>query len=100
MHNENLYFWTHSHTFGQDKKRHGEVRTIIVIAITSVMMIIEIGTGIVFCTLALLADGMHMAYDRTLSINAQFTRVNEHFWRRYGAKIKVSWSSNFPINRS
>ena len=71
MHNENLHLWIHSHTFGQDKKRHGEVRTIIVIAITSVMMIIEIGAGIVFGSMALLADGMHMAsLAIALSINA------------------------------
>ena len=39
--------WQHGHGFGQDQKRPGEVRTIIVIAITGAMMVVEIATGIV-----------------------------------------------------
>jgi cation diffusion facilitator family transporter len=62
--------WQHSHTFGQDQKRPGEVRTIIVIAITGAMMVIEIATGILFGSMALLADGLHMAsHAAALSIN-------------------------------
>ncbi|MBK1876868.1 CDF family Co(II)/Ni(II) efflux transporter DmeF [Pelagicoccus mobilis] len=51
----------HSHTFGQDQQKAGERRTIIVIAITFAMMIIEIGAGIRYGSMALLADGLHMA---------------------------------------
>lgn len=51
----------HDHSFGQDVKRSGESRTLIVIVITSVMMVVEISTGIAFGSMALLADGMHMA---------------------------------------
>jgi Co/Zn/Cd efflux system component len=62
--------WQHGHTFGQDQKRPGEVRTIIVIAITGVMMVVEIATGILFGSMALLADGLHMAsHAAALSIN-------------------------------
>jgi cation diffusion facilitator family transporter len=50
-----------SHTFNQDKKREGEVRTMIVIAITATMMVVEIASGIIFSSIALLADGLHMA---------------------------------------
>jgi len=62
--------WEHGHGFGQDQKRPGEVRTIIVIAITGTMMVVEISTGIIFGSMALLADGLHMAsHAVALSIN-------------------------------
>jgi cation diffusion facilitator family transporter len=62
--------WQHGHGFGQDQKRPGEVRTIIVIAITGVMMVVEIATGILFGSMALLADGLHMcSHAAALSIN-------------------------------
>lgn len=61
----------HSHGFGQDRKRPGEARTQIVIAITATMMVIEIIAGIVYGSMALLADGLHMAsHAVALSINA------------------------------
>ena len=46
--------------FGQERRTEGERRTIIVIAITSVMMVIEIAAGIAYGSMALLADGLHM----------------------------------------
>ena len=57
MHHNNLQFWQHTHAFGQDKKRSGELRTMIVILITGTMMVVEIATGIIFGSMALLADG-------------------------------------------
>jgi cation diffusion facilitator family transporter len=61
----------HSHAFGQDIKRPGETRTILVIVITSTMMVVEIVAGLVFGSMALLADGLHMAsHAVALSINA------------------------------
>jgi cation diffusion facilitator family transporter len=71
MHEDNLHLWQHSHAFGQDLKRQGETRTLIVIAITAVMMIVEIATGIRYGSMALLADGLHMAsHTVALGINA------------------------------
>lgn len=71
MHEHKLELWRHSHSFGQHIKRPGEARTLIVIALTSVMMIVEIGAGIIFGSMALLADGLHMAsHTAALSINA------------------------------
>lgn len=52
--------WRHSHSFGQDQKRPGESRTLIVIAITFAMMVVEITAGIAYGSMALLADGLHM----------------------------------------
>jgi len=61
MHSEKLHLWQHSHTFGQEHKRPGEVRTLIVIALTASTMVVEIAAGILFGSMALLADGLHMA---------------------------------------
>jgi cation diffusion facilitator family transporter len=71
MHDSNLDNWQHSHTFGQDFRRSGERRTVIVIVITGVMMLVEIVAGIMFGSMALLADGLHMAsHAAALSITA------------------------------
>jgi len=51
----------HSHSFGQEKKRPGESRTLMVIGLTAVMMVAEITAGVLFGSMALLADGLHMA---------------------------------------
>ena len=61
MHTKELQAWKHGHSFGQDIKRPGEKRTLIVIIITGLMMFVEIVTGILFGSMALLADGLHMA---------------------------------------
>ena len=61
----------HSHSFGQEHKRPGESRTIIVIVVTAVMMVVEIAAGMLFGSMALLADGLHMAsHAAALSISA------------------------------
>lgn len=71
MHNDNFHLWQHSHTFGQERKRPGESRTLVVIGITGAMMAVEIAAGIIFGSMALLADGLHMAsHAAALSINA------------------------------
>ena len=61
MHDNNLQDWQHEHTFNQDKRRPGESKTLIVIAITAVMMVVEISAGVIYGSMALLADGLHMA---------------------------------------
>ncbi|MDE1920425.1 MAG: CDF family Co(II)/Ni(II) efflux transporter DmeF [Candidatus Omnitrophica bacterium] len=61
MHKENLHFWQHDHVFGQEQKRSGEGRTMLVIGITGAMMIVEIIAGLIFGSMALLAEGLHMA---------------------------------------
>ena len=70
MHEKSLVLWQHSHAFNQDKKRPGELRTIIVIAITTLMTVVEVAAGVIFGSMALLADGLHMAsHAAALSIN-------------------------------
>jgi cation diffusion facilitator family transporter len=60
----------HDHVFGQDEKRPGESGTMIVVLVTAVMMVVEIGFGVVTGSMALLADGLHMAsHAAALGIN-------------------------------
>ena len=63
--------WRHDHSFGQDRRRPGESSTQVVIAITATMMVVEIAAGVLFGSMALLADGLHMAsHAVALGINA------------------------------
>ena len=61
MHTESLDKWKHSHSFGQERRRKGETRTLIVTAVTAAMMVVEVSAGLAFGSMALLADGLHMA---------------------------------------
>jgi len=61
----------HDHTFGQDRKRSAERRTLVVIVITALTMAVEVTAGIAFGSMALLADGLHMAsHASALAISA------------------------------
>ena len=60
MHRESIEAWQHGHTFGTDKKSRGERRTWWVIGLTASMMVIEIAAGLMYGSMALLADGWHM----------------------------------------
>jgi cation diffusion facilitator family transporter len=51
----------HEHHFGQAEPKGGEARTRIVVALTSLFMVVEVVAGIAFGSMALLADGLHMA---------------------------------------
>src|SRR5688500_15098494 len=71
MEEDALARWRHEHSFGQDRRRPGESRTQLVIAITATMMVVEIAAGVLFGSMALLADGLHMAsHAVALGINA------------------------------
>ena len=61
----------HRHAFGQDRVKPGERRTLWVIALTAVMMLVEIAAGLIYGSMALLADGLHMGSHATaLAITA------------------------------
>lgn len=60
MHGETLERWQRSHDFAGDSRR-AERSTLRVVAITTVMMLIEIVGGVMYGSMALLADGWHMA---------------------------------------
>lgn len=61
MHAESMENWTHEHFFlGTDHARN-ERRTRIVIGLCAVMMTVEIVGGLLFRSMALVADGLHMS---------------------------------------
>jgi cation diffusion facilitator family transporter len=90
MHREALDEWQHAHTFGQDVRRSGESRTFIVIAITGVMMVIEVTAGLIFGSMALLADGLHMASHAAALTIAAFAYV---YARRHAADARFSFGT-------
>jgi cation diffusion facilitator family transporter len=61
MHSHSLDQWTHDHVFLGARHVRNERRTWFVVVLTAVMMVGEIVAGIVFGSMALLADGWHMA---------------------------------------
>lgn len=87
MHKQNPQRWQHSHDFVPSSHRRGERQIRIVIALTATMMAIEITAGTVYNSMALLADGWHMAshasalgitafaylYARRMAGNARFS---------------------------
>lgn len=65
MHTDSIHLWQHEHLFGQNQIKTGERRTLWVITLTAVMMIVEISAGMMFGSMALLADGLHMGSHMT-----------------------------------
>jgi cation diffusion facilitator family transporter len=61
MHSHSIDQWTHEHVFLGSKHARHERRTWFVVALTSVMMVGEITVGWLSGSMALLADGWHMA---------------------------------------
>lgn len=61
MHIHTLDDWRHDHVFIASDQERSEKRAYWVIALTVTMMIVEISSGWLFNSMALLADGWHMA---------------------------------------
>ena len=62
MHIHQLDKWKHDHAFVDlSANKANERRTFYVVLLTFVMMIVEISSGLIFNSMALLADGWHMA---------------------------------------
>lgn len=53
--------WRHDHGFGHDRRKPGERRTLAVALVTAATMAVELVAGAWFGSMALLADGLHMA---------------------------------------
>ena len=53
--------WTHDHRFLGQGHEQSERRATLAAAITTVFMVVEIGAGFAFGSMALIADGVHMA---------------------------------------
>lgn len=61
MHAQQLGKYTHPHSFVDGSVRRHERRTHWVVALTAAMMVVEIAAGFITGSMALLADGFHMA---------------------------------------
>jgi len=61
MHSHSLDRWTHEHVFLGAQHARNERRTWLVVGLTVAMMVVEIAGGTIFGSMALLADGWHMA---------------------------------------
>jgi cation diffusion facilitator family transporter len=61
MHSHSIDQWEHDHVFLGSRHDHNERRTRFVVALTAAMMVGEIAAGWAFGSMALLADGWHMA---------------------------------------
>lgn len=59
MHTENLDRWRHTHEFAAVDSAN-ERRTAVVVGLTAAMMVVEVGAGSIYGSMALLADGWHM----------------------------------------
>ncbi|MCB2100140.1 MAG: CDF family Co(II)/Ni(II) efflux transporter DmeF [Rhodobacterales bacterium] len=61
MHIHSLDDWRHDHLFAGADEARNEKRTFWVVVLTAATMGVEIGAGMLFNSMALLADGWHMA---------------------------------------
>src|ERR1700736_2948573 len=89
MHRVDHSRFRHSHNFVHDFSE-SERRTRIVIAITGVMMVVEITAGLLSHSMALLADGWHMSTHVTAFL---ITAIAYYFTRRLAANEQFSFGT-------
>jgi cation diffusion facilitator family transporter len=87
MHSDSIHAFEHGHMFLGEKHEGNERRTWFVVALTAAMMVAEIAGGIVYGSMALVADGWHMStHAAALSISALAYR----FARRHASDPRFS----------
>ncbi|HEY1893077.1 MAG TPA: CDF family Co(II)/Ni(II) efflux transporter DmeF [Chthoniobacterales bacterium] len=89
MHRVDHSRFRHRHDFVHDFSK-GERRTHIVIAITGVMMVVEITAGLLSHSMALLADGWHMSTHVTAFL---ITAIAYYFTRRHASNAQFSFGT-------
>src|ERR1700732_4266872 len=89
MHRDHQSQFQHSHDFVHDFSA-AERRTRIVIGITAMMMVLEITTGIISHSMALLADGWHMSTHVTAFL---ITAIAYYFTRRHASNERFSFGT-------
>src|SRR5437868_8507420 len=89
MHQTDHSRFRKAHDFVPDFS-HAERRTRIVIAVTAAMMVVEIAAGLMFHSMALLADGWHMS---THVIAFLITALAYYFARRHAANERFSFGT-------
>ena len=61
MNDSHNHAWTHDHVYLGERHGRAEARTRYVVYLTAAFMVVEIVAGLIFGSMALLADGVHMA---------------------------------------
>jgi cation diffusion facilitator family transporter len=89
MHRYTLHRWQHNHRF-ELNHRHGERSTHRVIVLTLIMMVVEIGAGLAFGSMALLADGWHMG---THAVALGITALAYSFARRHADNPRFTFGT-------
>ncbi len=89
MHRTDQTRWQHSHNFTLDSSV-AERRTRIVIGIAATMMVVEIVGGMVFHSMAVLADGWHMGTHVSAFL---ITAIAYHFTRRHASNPSYSFGT-------
>jgi cation diffusion facilitator family transporter len=89
MHRHTLHRWQHPHRFNIDHGQ-GERATYRVIALTLTMMVIEIGAGLAFGSMALLADGWHMG---THAVALGIAALAFYFARRHADNPRFTFGT-------
>ena len=90
MHTHSIAPWQHHHTFLGDRHTRNETRTWIVVSITVAMMIAEIVGGSLSGSMALVADGWHMATHAAALAIAGFAY---RFARRHAHDARFSFGT-------
>jgi cation diffusion facilitator family transporter len=89
MHIYKLEEWQHHHQFNMENPQ-GERNTWKVISLTLVMMLIEIFAGVLFGSMALLADGFHMA---THTFALGITAIAYYYSRKHSHDSRYSFGT-------
>ena len=82
--------WQCERIFGQDQKRPGEQRTILVLLLTGITMVVEVTAGLWFGSMALLADGLHMGSHAVAMAVTVFAYL---YARRYAGDHRFSFGT-------
>ncbi len=90
MKSHNKYTSNHQHIVISDNQMANERRTWLVIVLTATMMVLEITAGFIFGSMALLADGWHMAsHASALGISA----IAYYYARRHANDRRFSFGT-------
>jgi cation diffusion facilitator family transporter len=88
--NEHTDHDRHDHIYVSGREEQSERRTLLVILLTAAMMVAEIAGGLVFGSMALLADGWHMA-SHVAALSLTFFAYR--FARRHRTSRRYSWGT-------
>ena len=90
MPSQSVEQWQHHHVFLGAAHRRNERRTWLVVGLTAVMMVAEITAGLVYGSMALIADGWHMS---THAVALAISALAYRFARTHAADPRFSFGT-------